>query len=72
MMIPSTDAKLTTREQILERMQSIARQRDKLCSTVDRDHHVNTFNNRQAKIAALTAREDALRVRLRDMRRAGV
>lgn len=65
-MIPKRDSELTTEAEIRERMVSINRQRDRLCSQGYRTNHVDELRKRQAKIAKLTEREDALRPRLRD------
>lgn len=59
------DSKLTTETEIRDRLLSIRRQRDILCSTSDRDNHHTTFTSRQTKIAKLTEREDAMRVKLK-------
>lgn len=65
------DTDLATETEILDRMQSIRRQREALCQgpAGNRVEHHLAFDKRQAKIAKLTSREDALRVRLRDIRR---
>lgn len=60
-----TDKQLTTAAELLDRIASIARQRDELCETPARSENHTQFARRQARIAKLTEREDALRMRLR-------
>lgn len=60
------DDDLVSIDDIKARMDSIAKQRDRLCETPARFEHSDQFRRRQEKIARLTAREDALRRKLRD------
>jgi hypothetical protein len=59
------DKDLLYKNEILERLESIDRQRELLCSTKPRSHHISAFEKKQAKIAKLTERESILRQRLR-------
>ena len=65
-----TDAKLTTMEELTERINSIERQRDVLCEK-DYPHYLDSQRN-QRKISKLTERQDALWSRRAIMVRKGI
>ena len=64
-MIPIQDSKLVTTNDIMKRIETIRRNRDKLCDTPCRSNHVDAFRNKQKKIAKLTEREGVLLLKLK-------
>ena len=64
-----TDKELVTEAEIVERMTSIKRQREKLCYSDRKITYAGDFNKRQAKIAKLTERLDWLSGQLKQVRK---
>ena len=65
-----TDKELVTEAEIVERMTSIKRQRERLCCCSDsKITYAVNFNKRQAKIAKLTERLDWLSGQLKQARK---
>jgi hypothetical protein len=70
--IPLPDSKLTTREELLERLATIRRNRDALESKPLKDNGIATFKARHVALSKLTEREGAICGRLSEIKRAGL
>lgn len=65
-----TDAKLTTKEEIQDRINSIQKQLDKENNSSTRSHNISAKIAKREKIEKLNSRQNQLVIRLRELKKA--